>query len=79
MNKLCDDTNNLILSFIIDKPELNNKKQYLNNDILFLYHTSNYWNKLIKLYIERIYPDIPVYFNLNINNAMLKTRSRRNI
>ena len=53
MNKLCDDTNNIILSFLM-KQHLSAtimKPLYLSNEILILSLTSKYWKKIISCYI----------------------------
>ena len=49
MNKLCDDTNKLILSFLIEEKKPT-EYTYITNDIIFLGLTSKNWNQLIKKY-----------------------------
>ena len=49
MNKLCDDTNKLILSFLIEEKKPT-EYTYITNDIIFLDLTSKNWNQLIKKY-----------------------------
>ena len=74
--KLCDDVNNLILSFLIDRGNQTllsiDRRYFLTNDIFFLQLTSKYWNNLITNYIDENYKNIRVRFSNRIEYAAVK-------